>query len=142
MHLFIIPLVVMIITQALKLFIEAARGNFSWSHLTGYGGMPSSHSAIVVSLSTTLGYYEGFASPAFAVSIILLSLVLRDAAGLRFQLGVHGHIINKLIKELPEREEYKFPVLTERLGHTLLEVSAGGVVGLILTVLMITAWPR
>lgn len=137
MHLFIIPLAVMLVTQAIKMGIEYARGTFSWSHVSGYGGMPSSHAALVTSLAYTMGYFEGVASPAFAMSLVLFAVVLRDALGIRYQLGVHGKIINRLVKELPEREEYKFPVLTERLGHTLLEVSAGILVGFMLTALAV-----
>ena len=138
MHLFIIPLAVMVVTQAIKMVVEYSKGTFSWSHVNGYGGMPSSHAALVTSLAYTLCYFEGPASPAFAVSLILFAVVLRDALGLRYQLGVHGTVINRLIKELPDREEYKFPVLGERMGHTLPEAAAGIVVGLFLTALAIS----
>lgn len=137
MHLFIIPLAVMLVTQGIKMAIEYSKGTFSWTHVNGYGGMPSSHAALVTSLAYTMGYYEGVRSPAFALALILFAVVLRDALGIRYQLGVHGKIINRLVKELPDREEYKFPILTERLGHTIPEVSAGIAVGLLLTALAI-----
>lgn len=137
MHLFIIPLAVMLVTQGIKMAIEYSKGTFSWSHVSGYGGMPSSHAALVTSLAYTMGYFEGITSPAFALSLILFAVVLRDALGIRYQLGVHGTVLNRLIKELPDREEYKFPILTERLGHSLPEVSAGIVVGFLLTALAV-----
>lgn len=137
MHLFIIPLLVMIVTQGIKVAIELSKGKFSWAHLTSYGGMPSSHAAFTVSLSYTIGYYEGISNPAFAVSLILFVIIIRDAIGVRHELGAHGRVLNKLIKELPDRDEYKFPVLSERLGHTVLEVAAGICVGLIATALII-----
>lgn len=133
MRLFIIPLAVMVATQLIKTVREALHGTFSWSHLVGYGGMPSSHAALVTSLAYTVGYYEGVRSAAFAISIILVAVVLRDALGLRYQLGVHGSILNRLVKELPDREEYKFPVLGERYGHTVPEVIVGTIIGLALT---------
>jgi uncharacterized protein len=135
MHLFLIPLAVMIITQAIKLSLEYYEGNFSWSHVNSYGGMPSSHAAFVASLSYILARFEGIDSPAFAVSLILLIIVLRDAMGFRWQLGIHGKILNMLIKELPATKEYQFPVLSERLGHTPLEVTVGLATGIILSML-------
>ncbi len=137
MRLFIVPIAVMLVTQAIKLSIEYYQGNFSWSHVNSYGGMPSSHAAFVSSLSYTLAHYDGISSPAFAVSIILLVIVLRDAMGFRWQLGIHGKILNKLIKELPATKEYQFPVLSERLGHTPLEVTVGLVTGIILSMIAI-----
>lgn len=133
MYLFIIPLAVMLVTQAIKLGIEYYRGNFSWSHVNSYGGMPSSHAAFVSSLSYVLAHFEGLDSPAFAVSLILLIIVLRDAMGFRWQLGIHGRILNKLIKELPDTKEYQFPILSERLGHTPLEVTVGIITGILLS---------
>jgi acid phosphatase family membrane protein YuiD len=135
MYLFIIPLAVMIVTQGIKLSLEYYQGNFSWSHVNSYGGMPSSHAAFVASLSYILGRFQGLDSPAFAVSLVLLIVVLRDAMGFRWQLGIHGKILNKLIKELPATKEYQFPVLSERLGHTPLEVSVGLLTGILLSML-------
>jgi len=137
MHLFIIPLLMMVATQAIKLALEAYKGNFTWAHVNSYGGMPSSHAAIVASLSYTLGYFQGLDSPSFAISLILFVIIIRDAMGFRYQLGIHGQILNKLIKELPDRKEYRFPVLSERLGHTLAEVTVGIIIGIAGTALVI-----
>ena len=137
MRLFIIPLLVMVVTQAIKMTIEAYRGTFTWSHLNSYGGMPSSHAALAASLSCTLAYFEGMDSAAFAVSLVLLVIIIRDAMGFRRQLGVHGSILNKLIKELPDRREYQFPVLSERLGHSPAEVTVGLIVGILGTLAVI-----
>ena len=125
----------MIITQGIKLTLEYYQGNFSWSHVNSYGGMPSSHAAFVASLSYVLWRFQGLDSPAFAVSLVLLVIVLRDAMGFRWQLGIHGKILNKLIKELPATKEYQFPMLSERLGHTPLEVMVGLVAGIVLSML-------
>lgn len=128
----------MFIAQLIKVLIEAARGQFSWENLNNYGGMPSSHAALVTSLVFVLVYQKGgFDAGAVAVAVILLIIVLRDAVGFRRQLGVHAKMINKLIKDLPRAKEYKYPVLHERLGHTPTEVLAGVVVGVILSYLAI-----
>ncbi len=137
MHLFIIPLAVAIIAQIIKLGLEVYNGTFAWSHVNSYGGMPSTHAALVTSLSTTLYYFEGIASPAFAISLVLLVVTARDAMGYRRQLGVHAQIVNKLVKELPDRREYQFPFLTEKLGHGFLEVLVGFLVGVLGTVVIL-----
>lgn len=139
--LFLIPLAVMVINQALKLLIELTRGQLSWPSLLSYGGMPSSHAALVTSLATVMGYYQGLDSPEFAVSLILAVLVTRDASGIRWQLGHQGRTINQLIKELPDDREYEFPVLSEKFGHKNIEVLVGISVGLVLSLTIISLLP-
>lgn len=140
-RLFIIPLIVMIVNQGIKTLIDMLRGNFTWFSVFSYGGMPSSHAALVTSLATVLAYYYGLNSPAFAVSIVLAVITMRDASGIRLHLGTHGVILNRLIKELPDEKEYNFPVLNEKFGHKNIEIIVGIVVGLILTFLTIYLWP-
>jgi len=123
--LFLIPLVIMVINQGLKVVVDMFRGEFSWPSVFSYGGMPSSHAA------------EGLDSPAFAISLILALLTIRDAVGIRWHLGTHGKILNRLVKELPDSEEYRFPILKERFGHKSTEVIVGMMVGFALTVLAI-----
>ncbi|MCD4761235.1 divergent PAP2 family protein [bacterium] len=136
----IIPLAVVIINQIIKLVLEMFKGNFSWPKLLGYGGMPSSHSALVTSLLIVLGYYQGLKSPEFAIAAIVAMITIKDAAGIRWQLGSHGRILNQLVKELPNKKEYKYPILNERFGHTSLEVLVGVLLGIVLTVLAILIW--
>ena len=135
--LFLIPILVMVLNQVIKVIIEIIKGDFSWPAILSYGGMPSSHAALVTSLATAVGYYQGISSPAFAVSLIIAIIITRDASGIRYQLGTQGQTINKLIKELPDSREYHFPVLGEKFGHKNIEVFIGIVVGLVLTSLII-----
>ena len=139
--LFAIPIIIMIINQLIKIIIEMGKGKLSWSSIFSYGGMPSSHSAIVVSLATMMGYYRGITSPEFAITVIIALLTIRDAAGIRWQLGNHGKMINQLVKELPDKKEYRFPVLNERFGHKNIEVMIGALFGLGLTWLAIWLIP-
>ena len=100
--------------------------------LFGSGGMPSSHTAFVVAMATAAAMVEGLASSAFALSFILASIVMYDAAGVRQAAGQQARVLNRLIKQLrsehilPERE------LKELLGHTPLEVLAGAVLGFLI----------
>lgn len=136
-QLIIIPILVMLCNQAIKLAVEYSRGKLTWMSILSYGGMPSTHSAIVTSLATVMAYYEGFGSVGFAISSVLALLTIKDASGIRLHMGEQGKIINKLIKELPDKEEYKFPVMRERFGHTHVEVAVGVIVGLFSTLILV-----
>ncbi len=139
-QLFAIPLLVMIINQIIKVLLEMRKGKFSWPVILSYGGMPSSHAAVVSSLTYVMGYYEGLQSPSFALALVLALLILRDATGIRWQLGNNSKIINRLIKELPDDREYTFPILHERFGHRNIEVFFGIIVGLLGAALLVKIW--
>jgi len=134
---FVIPIAVLLINQAIKIIIEISKNGFSWSAISSYGGMPSSHTSIVTSLAVIIGYYQGLASVEFAIAFILAGLIIRDAAGIRGQITNHSQTINKLIKELPDEQEYKFPVLGERFGHKTIEVVIGIILSIALTIIAI-----
>ncbi len=134
---FIIPLIVAVVTQVIKIGLEIYRGTFNWTHAISYGGMPSSHAALATSLLYTLYYFEGIPSPTFAVALILFIVIIRDAMGYRYQIGIHGSILNRLIKELPDRQEYKFPIVSDRVGHTPVEVAVGIIIGFVGSMLLI-----
>jgi len=130
----IIPLLVMLVAWAIKTGIDISKKKFTWN-LLNYGGMPSGHTALVVSTATLIGLYTGFTSAIFLLALVLTILVIRDALGFRMQLSEHGKILNKLIKDLPDNKEYKYPYSPERLGHTFTQVIIGAILGLVLTLL-------
>lgn len=140
-QLFVIPLAVMILNQVVKVIIEMIKGKFTWFSILSYGGMPSSHAAIVTSLVYCMAYFEGFDSPSFALALVLALLTIRDATGIRWQIGKNSKLINQLIKELPDEKEYHYPVLEERFGHKNSEVVVGILVGLLVTYTLIQIWP-
>jgi len=98
--------------------------------------MPSSHSAMVAALCTEIGMQTGFNSAAFAITLTISFLIIRDAVGLRRHLGNHGKIINMLIKDLPDKKEDKYPFLEERLGHTYVQAAAGIIIGILTAILI------
>ncbi|MBR7181702.1 MAG: divergent PAP2 family protein, partial [Clostridia bacterium] len=53
----------------------------------GSGGMPSSHSAVVMGACISCGILEGFDSTVFALSGVLALVVMRDALGIRREAG-------------------------------------------------------
>lgn len=130
----IIPILVGIVTQLIKLIIDGIPNNLDWQHLfNDYGGMPSSHTALVTSLVLMVGLMTGFADAPFAIAFILLVIVVRDAMGFRREIGKNAILTNMLAQEaFPTNPEV---LLTEKIGHSQKEVAIGMIVGIILTFL-------
>ncbi|MBN1326166.1 divergent PAP2 family protein [Candidatus Falkowbacteria bacterium] len=134
--LILVPILALVIAQLIKIIIDSVRGQFSWSSINKYGGMPSSHSAAVSALATEIGMLSGWFSPAFAIALLFAFITIRDAVGLRQYLGNHGKVLNMLIKDLPDYKEDKYPYLEERLGHTPLQALAGIVLGILIAIII------
>jgi uncharacterized protein len=94
------------------------------------GGMPSSHSAFVVSLTTIIYLTEG-SSTAFAISLVIAFLVIRDAYGVRRSVGEEGVVINRVLKKIKLKTRAHFA-----MGHTPLQVFVGSVIGFFVSVLV------
>lgn len=90
--------------------------------LVGYGGMPSNHSAIVSSMASLIALTEGINTPVFGVALTLAFIVILDASSLRKQVGKHAQIINQL-------GEFQGEKLRERIGHSMLEILMGIMLG-------------
>lgn len=105
-------------------------GTLNVERLVGAGGMPSSHTALVMSLAWAVGLHDGFTSSLFAVTIVLASIVMYDAAGVRRAAGKQAKVINKLVRELRAEHTVRDIRLKELLGHTPLEVLAGAILGI------------
>lgn len=104
---------------------------FQAERLVGAGGMPSSHTALVVSLASAIGWQEGWQTPLFALSVVLAGIVMYDAAGVRRAAGKQAKVLNKLIRELRVEHTIRDTRLKELLGHTPLEVLAGALLGIV-----------
>lgn len=131
------PLLTFVVVQALKLAFDSIKGNFDLkSLLDTYGGMPSSHTAFVVSLSSIVGLKEGFDSALFAVCVIFSLVIISDAFIFRRHVGRYGKALMKIINKIPEPEKKEFPSLDKELGHTFPEVLVGAVVGFIMAFLI------
>lgn len=111
------------------------------------GGMPSSHSAAVTSLTTAIGITEGLASPLFAISAVFSVITMYDASGIRRHAGRHAVVLNRLIGDLQmffehakdwnRKEQYeKRQELKELLGHEPSEVFFGGVTGILVAIML------
>ena len=127
----ILPLLSLLITQTIKSIIKSNHQKFSFHNLMAYSGMPSGHSALVVSLTTIIGLAEGISSPLFALSFVLSTIVIRDALGIRRYLGQHGQILNILVNDLKNDHvlDQTYPHLLENIGHNPYQVIVGASIG-------------
>ncbi len=108
--------------------------------LFGTGGMPSSHTASVCALISASAVKYGFASFHFAISAVLAMIVMRDAMGMRRQVGEHAKALNIIIKEIAEAKndpKLTNKALAELVGHTPLQVFAGALVGLLVPLALV-----
>ena len=102
----------------------------------GLGGMPSSHSAVVCSLSTAVGIARGFYGVEFAVCVMLAFIVMTDAAGVRRSAGKQAALLNKIVQDMVEAGEWPTTEkLKEMLGHTPFQVIIGGLLGVLVALL-------
>lgn len=110
-------------------------GKWSWGPLFSPGGMPSSHSALMVGTTIAIGLFDGFDTSMFAVAIAITMIVIYDAAGVRREAGRHAEAINVLIDELLSGHPISEKQLREVIGHTPLEVTGGVILGVVVSVL-------
>ncbi len=133
---FLIPITVGILTQALKFALYTYKHGFNIEYAFTHGHMPSAHTSLVVSLLTSVAYYEGIHSGSFALSAVLAFIVIDDAARIRMYLGDQGRYLNMLVDQL-NLNQNNFPRLKERVGHRISEIIGGAFVGLFFTLFLI-----
>jgi len=109
-----------------------------WSRLWDTGGMPSSHSSSVISLTTAVGITEGLHSVAFAICAIFAIIVMFDASGIRRAAGEHAGVLNQMTEFFSASYGKKFrnEKLKELLGHSHTEVFFGALLGFLVALLL------
>ncbi|GKV14705.1 hypothetical protein SLEP1_g25536 [Rubroshorea leprosula] len=124
------------VAQSSKFFTSwYTERQWNFKQLLGSGGMPSSHSATVSALATSIGLQEGFGGALFATSLILAFVVMYDATGVRLQAGRQAEVLNQIVYELPaEHPLAESRPLHELLGHTPSQVLAGSLLGIVTAV--------
>ena len=134
------------LAQLLKLPLNyAANKEWDWKVLFNPGGMPSSHSAISTSASLAIGLQHGFDSSLYALSVVLMAIVVYDATSVRRQAGIHAEWINKIMEEMEEwftSGNFSYKKLQEVLGHTPFEAMAGITLGLFVSLILWFAYYR
>ena len=131
MRFLLAPIVAWAIAQAAKVTLTSVRERrLNLRVLAETGGMPSSHSAIVMGMTTAVGKYAGVSSAAFAIALIFSFVVMYDAAGLRRAAGRQAAILNRLVEDLVHMRGMQEQRLRELLGHTPVEVLVGALLGI------------
>jgi len=131
------PLVAWAIAQAAKVILTSMRQRrLNLRVLAETGGMPSSHAAIVMGMTTAVGKYAGVNSAAFAIALIFSFVVMYDAAGLRRAAGRQAAILNRLVEDLVHMRGMQEQRLRELLGHTPFEVVVGALLGFVVGLIL------
>lgn len=139
----LIPMAVGTITQLIKFGLRAAthdRG-LTWRDINHYGGFPSAHTAFTISLVTLAFLVDGANSLTFAIALVIFTITVRDALGVRMFLSEHATMLNAMVDKMPPAADgaRPYPRLEEHLGHKPHEAIGGAVVGVILTVALYLA---
>lgn len=124
------------IAQMLKPFINAIfERQFDWSLLHSTGGMPSSHTAGVIALTTSIALTEGVGTVYFAIAVTFATIVIHDAMGIRRAAGKQAEVINewsRLLSDIHRDGQFTPENLKTMLGHSFSQVLGGTILGLII----------
>ena len=122
--------------QTLKVPIEYLRTrSWNWALLFSAGGMPSTHSSLMSSITLSIGLFDGFNTPLFALAFAMSMIVMYDATGIRRQAGIHAQKINLLIDELFKGQPISEDALKEVLGHSPFQVLMGILLGTTISII-------
>lgn len=126
-------LVAAFIAQVIKFLLHLIfERKIDFKLFTTTGGMPSSHSAGVVGIASSVGFISGFNSVIFAVAMGYALVVMYDAAGLRRAAGKMAVCLNKMMDDYYKHDvQSAHGKLKELLGHTPVEVFAGAILGFV-----------
>lgn len=133
----IVPFFVWFGIQLFKFIYDLVKSKkFNFKRLMQAGGMPSSHSGVVISLTTMIGKNVGINSPLFAVALIFSFIVMYDAAGVRRAAGKQAKLLNKIVETPGLTSLQVYERLVEVLGHTPVQVIVGAAIGVIVGLLV------
>lgn len=137
----VISLISWVLAQTIKVALgiwKEKRFNFKW--FIGTGGMPSSHVAGIMALATSVGFVAGFSSYQFAIALVVALIVMFDAQGVRRSSGKQAIILNKFLDDIYWGKRIEEQRLKEFLGHTPVEVFAGALIGILISVIAYGLW--
>lgn len=128
----IVPIATWFFIQLFKVLWDLIfEHKFNFKRILGAGGMPSSHSAVVTTLTTMIAREYGIESPMFAISAIFSAIVMYDAAGVRRAAGKQAQLLNKIVETPGLTGVQMSERLVEVLGHTPTQVIVGAVIGIL-----------
>lgn len=132
----IIPSILWFAVQTFKVLYELfKKKKFNFKRIMGAGGMPSSHSAVVTSITTLIGKNCGLNSPIFALSLIMALIVMYDACGVRRAAGKQAKVLNEIINNKGLSNIQIHEKLQEAIGHTPVQVIVGALLGILVGII-------
>ncbi len=119
------------LAQLIKVILELVLlRRFDVKRFVSSGGMPSSHSALVVAAATAIGRLYGFDGPAFALAAVLSAVVMYDACNVRRSAGDTARLVNQLLEHVERLTAEDFADdLKIIMGHTPFQVLMGALLG-------------
>lgn len=134
-RLFLAVICAWVLAQGIKVVIPLIkRGKPQWHRFVEPGGMPSSHSAVVIALLTGVGIVKSIQSTIFIVTLIFSLAIIYEAVGVRKEVEQQAEVLSSLIEKLPSKDRFKTN-LKKSLGHRPIDVAVGGIIGLIIALI-------
>ena len=125
-----------IAAQILKVVVDAIqKKGFKPLRILDTGGMPSSHTSVVTTLTVGVAVYEGVTSPLFGISLIISLYFIFEATGLRQEVGNQARVLNEIIEKVKAEHHFNADGLQELVGHTWAEVIGGFALGLLVALI-------
>lgn len=116
-----------LVTQTSKFIMNYKKtGRWELSTYLQNGGMPSSHTSTSIAMTTGL-FIETGLSYYFVIATLFSIIIMNDAMKVRRETGEEARILNRVI----EKENMVMHHLTEKIGHTPVQVAVGFIVGLV-----------
>lgn len=128
----IAPLGGWVVAQSIKFVLTLRKDGITFGDAVQSGGMPSSHTALIVALTTVIGLEADITSVAFGIAATVSGIVVYDALGVRRTTGQQTEAIQALAKTT----KTKLGTIDNAKGHTVPEVLGGGAVGILVGVLL------
>ena len=122
--------------QFIKPFVQLIQSRkFNLLRMLDTGGMPSSHTAMVTTLTVGVAVYRGMDSALFGISLIFSLYFVFEATGLRQEVGNQARVLNEIIDKASKTHHINVDQLRELVGHTWGEVFGGFALGLFVALL-------
>lgn len=123
-----VPIVTFFVAVLLKwAILRIINWKFSLDKALWSWGMPSVHSAIVVSLATAIALKYWVSSDYFALAMTFTVIIIYDAINIRFEAGLHAWAINERLWE----KKFK-----ESLGHLPSEAFAWSILWIAVAIVL------
>lgn len=123
----IVAVAVQLGCQVFKVIAGSARSrSFAWRRMFAAGGMPSSHTAFVATLSTAIALRAGVASDLFAIACVFSVVIIYDTIRVRGAIQLNSDALRQVVAPMPEASR---PAASHDVGHSIPEVIAGLLIG-------------